>query len=131
MSRNDHREEGNNFEVRLYVVEYLILAVFVALGIRFYVLQVGRHQVYEQAAENNRIREIPILATRGHILDRYGRILVDSTPVSNVVVYPETISNREETISVLVQNFGVERSELMAQVMDPRRPKSQPILVKQ
>jgi len=131
MSKNSPRDEVNTFEVRLYAVQYLILAVFVALGIRFYVLQVGRHQLYEQAAENNRIREIPILATRGHILDRYGRILVDSTPAFNVVVYPETITNRDETISTLVQNFGVERSELLAEVSDPRRPKSQPILVKQ
>src|SRR5215471_20968569 len=116
MSRNDHRESVNTFEIRLYAVQYLVLAVFVALGIRFYVLQVGRHQVYEQAAENNRIREIPILANRGNILDRYGRVLVDSTPVSNVVVYPETISNKDETIKVLVENFGVERGELLAEV---------------
>ena len=115
----------------MYVVQYLILAIFVALGIRFYILQVAHRQLYEHQAENNRIREIPIVAPRGVILDREGRVLVDNTPVCNVVLTPESMTNKEDTVQVLVDNIGVDRTQLMYDLNDPKRAKSQPILVKQ
>src|ERR1044071_7739048 len=55
-SKKDQRkEETQNFELRLHAVQYLILVIFVALGIRFYFLQVSRHEEYVARAENNRI----------------------------------------------------------------------------
>ncbi|HKQ07155.1 MAG TPA: penicillin-binding protein 2 [Blastocatellia bacterium] len=130
--KNRSREETQNFELRLHALQYLILVIFVALGIRFYFLQVSQHDVYVTRAENNRIREIPILASRGLILDRSGQtVLVDNTPAYNVVIYPEDITDKNETIRVLVENLGVERDEIVAHLNDPFRPKSQPILVKQ
>ena len=85
-SKKDQRkEETQNFELRLRTIQYLILAIFVALGIRFYFLQVSQHDIYVARAENNRVREIPIVAPRGNILDRNGIVLVDNTPAFNVV----------------------------------------------
>jgi penicillin-binding protein 2 len=131
MSKRDPKEDSHSFEQRLYILQYLILAIFVALGIRFYILQVAHHQIYQQQAENNRIRETPILAPRGAIYDREGRFLVDNRAATNVVIYPEWISNKDDTIRFLVDKLGVERGALLADLNDPRRPKSQPILVKQ
>src|SRR5256885_1651774 len=129
-SKKDQRkEETQNFELRLQTIQYLILAIFVALGIRFYFLQVSRHDDYVARAENNRIREIPILATRGNIYDRNGVVLVDSTPAFNVVVMPEDITNKAETIRALIENLGVDHNEIVAHLNDPLRPKSLPILV--
>src|SRR6185503_1611068 len=129
--KNHKKEDTHNFEMRLYAIQYLVLAIFVALGIRFYVLQVTRHDDYVARAENNRIREIPIPAPRGQILDRNGVLLVDNKPASNIVIYPEDITNKEETISVLVENLGVDRNDMIAELNNALRPKSQPILVKQ
>jgi penicillin-binding protein 2 len=131
MSKRDQKNGNRSFEFRLYAFQYIALAIFVALGIRFYALQVGHHQYYEQQAENNRIREIPIIAARGAIWDRNGKLLVDSTPAPNVVVYPEWMTNRNDTVSALVDSLGADRDELLADLNDPMRPKSQPILVKQ
>lgn len=131
MSSSNLKDAGFNLELRVYAIQYLILAVFIALGIRFYVLQVARHDDYQARAENNRIREIPIPAPRGAIFDRNGNVLVDNTPAFNIIVTPEDITNREDTVKALVQNLGVDRNELLAQLNDPYRPKSQPILVKQ
>jgi penicillin-binding protein 2 len=132
MSSTNLKEEGFNLELRVYFIQYLVLAVFIALGIRFYVLQVARHEDYQARAENNRIREIPIPAPRGNILDRTGeRVLVDSASAFNVVVTPEDITDREETLSALVQNLAVDRDEVLAELNNPLRAKSQPVLVKQ
>lgn len=131
MSSTNLREEAFNPELRVYVIQYLVLAVFIVLGIRFYVLQVARHDDYQARAENNRIREIPKPAPRGAILDRNGNTLVDNTPAFNIVVTPEDITNKEETLDALVKNLDVGRGELVAELNDPLRPKSQPLLVKQ
>jgi penicillin-binding protein 2 len=131
MSSANAKEDGFNLELRMYLIQYLVLAVFIALGIRFYVLQVARHEDYQARAENNRIRDIPIPAPRGAIFDRNGNLLVDNASAFNVVVTPEDISNKEETINALVQNLDVDRGEMLAELNDPLRPKSQPILVKQ
>jgi len=131
MSSTNPKDEGFNLELRMYLIQYLVLAVFIALGIRFYVLQVARHEDYQARAENNRIRDIPIPAPRGAILDRYENVLVDNSSAFNVVVIPEDISSKDETIHALVENVNVDRGELLAALNDPLRPKSQPILIKQ
>lgn len=133
MSKKNPKEGSYDFELRLYGIQYLILVIFIALGIRFYVLQVVRHDDFQQRAENNRIREIPILAPRGAILDRNEIPLVDNTPAINIVVTPdpEFMANVDETIKVMVENLGVDREQLIKELNNPLRPKSQPILVKQ
>ena len=132
MSSANPKEEGFNLELRVYFIQYLVLVVFIALGIRFYVLQVARHEDYQARAENNRIREIPIPAPRGNILDRTGvKVLVDSASAFNVVVTPEDITNLEDTLNALAQNLDVDRGEVLAELNNPLRAKSQPILVKQ
>src|SRR5215831_21165983 len=108
-SSSSPKEDRFNLELRVYVVQYLVLAVFIVLGIRFYVLQVARHEDYQARSENNRIRDIPIPAPRGAILDRNGVVLVDNTPAFNIVVTPEDIpkdaESRRETIRALVDNL--------------------------
>lgn len=131
MSSKNPKDDRFNIELRVYVIQYLVLVVFIALGIRFYVLQVARHEDYQARAENNRIREIPIPAPRGKIFDRNGVVLVDNTPASNIVVTPEYITDKTETINALVEYLDIDRGQLLAELNDASRPKSQPILVKQ
>lgn len=131
MSKKNPKEVSMDFELRVSVIQYLVLAVFVVLGIRFYVLQVARHEQYQNLAENNRIRDIPLIAPRGAILDRNGKILVDNTPAFNIVVYPEDITSKEETINSLADYLGIEREDAMREINNPLRSKSDPILIKQ
>ncbi len=60
---------------KLTFVQYVILAIFLVLGFRLARLQVGDSERYSTLAERNRVRTIPILAPRGKILDREGRVI--------------------------------------------------------
>jgi penicillin-binding protein 2 len=131
MSKNNLKEGSMDFELRVSVIQYLVLAVFIILGIRFYVLQVARHDEYQNRAENNRIRDIPLIAPRGAILDRNGKVLVDNTPAFNIIIYPEDITNKEETINALVEFLSIEREDAIREINNPLRSKSDPILIKQ
>src|SRR6266581_707346 len=64
--------------VRLTAVQYVILIIFLFLAYGLWRLQVSQSEYYSAAAEKNRIRNVPILAPRGKILDRNGRTVVDN-----------------------------------------------------
>ena len=59
--------------IRLTAAQYMILAIFLVLAYGLWKLQVMESGYYASAAEKNRIRNVPILAPRGKILDREGR----------------------------------------------------------
>lgn len=65
---------------RLTAVQYIVLAIFFLLTYGLWRLQVAQSDVYATLAEKNRVRNVPILAPRGKILDREGRIIVDNYP---------------------------------------------------
>jgi len=63
---------------RLTVVSYVIVGVIALLLFGFWKLQIIDSDRYAQMAERNRVRSIPIIAPRGSMLDREGRVLVDN-----------------------------------------------------
>jgi len=131
MSKQNPKEATYDFDGRMYIILYIALGIFLALGVRFYILQIVRHEDYQQRAVNNRIRDIPIIAPRGAIFDRNGKLLVDNQSAFNLVIYPELMTNSADTIKALVDNFEVDEESIRAAIHDPKRPKSLPVLVKQ
>src|SRR3984957_3812955 len=66
--------------LRLTAVQYVVLFIFLLLAYGLWRLQVMHSDEYALLAEKNRVRNVPILAPRGKILDREGRIIVDNYP---------------------------------------------------
>jgi len=58
--------------------QYLIVGSFLFVIHGFWNLQIRNLDMYKQRAERNRIKSIPVLAPRGKILDRDGRVIVDN-----------------------------------------------------
>lgn len=65
---------------KLHASQYMVAAVLAILVAGLYRLQVVGAENYRVLAEANRIRKIPVLAPRGRLLDREGRLLVDNYP---------------------------------------------------
>jgi penicillin-binding protein 2 len=65
-------------QIRLTAVQYIILGIFLFLAYGLWRLQVSQSSMYATLAEQNRIRNVPILAPRGKIVDRNGRTIVDN-----------------------------------------------------
>lgn len=126
-------DESQNFDARLSVIQYVTLAVFLVLGVRFWVLQVVKYDELDAMSRENRIREIPIPAPRGNILDRNKRILVDSRPAFNLIVNREDLKKQTlgDLLGVLEENLGVDQTWARNQIDDPTAPRSRPVLIKQ
>ena len=86
MKFQDHNQ---NLRGRIATIQILAFVVLALLGGRLYFLQIVKGDYYESKAESQRVRLIPVPAPRGAILDRNGRILVDSRPSYNVVLSNE------------------------------------------
>ena len=67
-------------QIRLTAVQYVLLGIFLVLAFGLWRLQIAHSDYYNTLAEQNRIKQVPILAPRGKILDREGRIIVDNYP---------------------------------------------------
>src|SRR5947209_11556285 len=76
---------------KLTSIQYLILLIIAILVVRLWNLQVRGSEKYLSLADQNRIRKIPILAPRGKIYDREGRILVDNYPSISALLIREQI----------------------------------------
>ncbi len=64
------------------------LTVFLILA-GYWRLQIGHHRQLLDLAERNRVRNLPVIAPRGRILDREGRVLADSFPAFSVLLIRE------------------------------------------
>ncbi len=85
------QDYSQNLPVRIGTIQIVAFILLALLGARLYYLQVVRGEYYSDRAENQRIRFIPIPAPRGAILDRSGKLLVDSRPTYNVTLANEPL----------------------------------------
>src|SRR5579863_8978250 len=93
--------------VKFSVVQYVILGIFLALGMRLWDLQVLHNEKYQALAENNRIREIPILAPRGKILDREGRLIVDNYPSFSALLLRDQQRDLSRDLGLISQGLHI------------------------
>ena len=64
--------------LRVAILGGFAIAMFAIIFFRLWFLQVLSGEQYVAQANDNRVRDVPIPAPRGDILDRDGQLLVDS-----------------------------------------------------
>ena len=94
MKLYDHTQ---NLSLRVGTIQVIAFVLLTILGARLYYLQIVKGEYYDEKAENQRIRLIPIPAPRGAIFDRNGKILVDSRPTYNITLSNEPIKKIDVT----------------------------------
>ena len=71
----NHQREIFHFHLRLVAGIGFVSVLLAILLMRFFYLQVVRHNYYQTLSESNRISIVPIVPNRGLILDRNGEVL--------------------------------------------------------
>src|SRR5438067_2450406 len=117
--------------LRLTVVQYGVLAMFLLLAYGLWRLQVAGSDKYETMAEKNRVRTVPILAPRGKILDREGRVLVDNYPSFSVLLLRDQIKTIDPDLEKIAAGLNMSAGEIRDRI---RRvayaPAYEPIILK-
>src|SRR6478736_6461339 len=102
--------------MRLTASQYIILGIFLILADGLWRLQVMQSDYYSLAAEKNRIRNVPVLAPRGKILDRYGRIIVDNYPSFSALLLRDSSRDLNADAELIAQGLHLEASEVRQRV---------------
>ena len=98
---------------KLSAVQYIVLLVMIILAARLWRLQVGGNDRYETLAEQNRVRKVPILAPRGKIYDREGRIIVDNYPSYSVLLIRDQMPKMpDEHIAKMATGLHMDQQEI-------------------
>lgn len=116
---------------RLILVSYVVVLEVILLLIGFWKLQIVQSGHFADLAEKNRIRSIPIIAPRGKILDRYGRVIVDNYPSFSILLLRDDPVQIKKDLPQITSGLNVTAEDLNQQLLEARdEPKFQPIIVK-
>jgi len=117
--------------LRLTAVQYIILAIFLVLAYGLWRLQVVQSDFYASLAEKNRIRNVPILAPRGKILDREGRMIVDNYPSFTALLLRDSSRDLAADADLIAQGLHLDPKDVKDRIRHfAGSPQYQPIYLK-
>ena len=115
---------------KIAIFQYVAVGIFLFLVAGFWNLQVQNSEGYSEAAERNRIKSLPLLAPRGKILDRDGRVIVDNHSTFSLILSRENL--KPEHLRAIADGLHLNYDDLMARLRRFRnRPAYEPIIIKE
>jgi penicillin-binding protein 2 len=117
---------------KLHAAQYIVALILIILLTGLWRLQVLGADNFRALAEANRIRKVPILAPRGRLFDREGRLLVDNYPSVSCYLLREQVKDLDADLPLIAQGLHIPVEQIQSTL---RRyeiaPKYQPIPLKQ
>jgi penicillin-binding protein 2 len=114
--------------VRLFHVGLLALLLMFLLD--FFYLQLVRADEYQNLAESNRLRRIPMDPSRGVVLDRHGDVLASTRPSLRLVLNREEPVDFTDQLRRLAPILGVSYESLAGRLDEMRtRPLFEPLVL--
>ena len=124
------RDDSHFAGQKIAIFQYAIVVIFLFLISGFWRLQVQNPEFYDERAQANSIKSVPIPSPRGRILDRDGRVIVDSRASYSLMLARETL--KEEHLRPVAQGLDLDYNELAARVRRFKtQPKYVPIVIKE
>ena len=103
MRIKDQWNEQRILSSRTFAAVLIIGLLSLSLLGKLVYLQILRHDYYLELSQGNRVRQDPIPASRGLILDRRGRVLVDNEPAFQLELIPEQTPDLTDTLQRLAR----------------------------
>ena len=116
LSRYLKTADSEWYKQRIFGVILCVLAVFVVLLVRLFILQVIKGEEFSLLSENNSIRLQSIDPPRGIIFDRNGKMLVDNRPSFDVSIILKDAKPVGATIQKLSLYLGMQEDELLPKI---------------
>jgi penicillin-binding protein 2 len=125
------RDDNRLPQARLAIASYVIVGMVGLLLLGFWKLQVVDSDKYGVMAERNRVRSIPIIAPRGRMLDRDGRVLVDNYPSFSILLLRDDPALIDKNLNAVASGLGLNLNDLKDQLEATKNlPRFQPIVIK-
>jgi penicillin-binding protein 2 len=115
-----YRDDPRDAAGKIAIFQYATVLVFVFLVSGFWQLQVQDPERYSEAAERNRIKSTPLLAPRGKILDRDGRVIVDNRTSYSLLLNRDQI--KWEHLPAISSALQLDYGDLTTHIRRDTRP---------
>jgi penicillin-binding protein 2 len=117
---------------KLHAAQYIIALILVILAAGLWRLEVAGADNFRALAEANRIRKVPVLAPRGRLFDREGRLLVDNYPSVSCFLLREQVKDLNADLPLIAAGLHITPEQIHATLKRYQAaPKYQPIPLKQ
>jgi penicillin-binding protein 2 len=97
---------------RILAISFVVGAIFLILLLRLWHLQILNTDDYRSMSENNRLRFVPVAASRGAIMDRSGTVLVSNRPSFSLAVVPQEVKDKDGLFDRLSRLLGLDRADM-------------------
>src|SRR6185312_4447517 len=135
---SDHPSLGLNGKAeklpagKLHSAQYIVALILAVLITGLWRLQVLGADNFRALADANRIRKVPILAPRGRIFDRNGRLLVDNYPSVSCYLLRDQAKNINLDLPLISRGLNIPVDQIQAILRRyESAPRYQPIPLKQ
>ncbi len=108
------RDEVKFATGKIAAFQYFTVAVFIYVLLGYWDLQVLNTEFYSEKAQQNQIKSLPILAPRGRILDRDGRVIVDNHESYRLILSRDNL--RPAHLRPIALGLNIDPAELEAKV---------------
>ncbi len=119
----------NEIARRARVATLIMGAAFGVLVLAFFRTQIIRNQEWSLRSEENRLREVPLPAPRGNIVDHTGRIIAENVVGYTVSLLPQSLDSLRGTLQRVAQIVPLSRGEIDAAVRRYRRSPVRPTVI--
>src|SRR5262249_507451 len=124
------RDDSRFAATKIAIFQYLTVGIFLFLIAGFWDLQVQNEDVYNERAEKNRIKSVPILAPRGKILDPEGRLIVDNRASFSLLIARDSL--KDEHLKPMAEGLNIDYNDLQERLRRFKsRPRYEPIIIKE
>lgn len=120
--------DPNEVRKRFFICAATLLLVFFLLLVRLWFLQIVRGNEMLALAQGNRIKDVPLSAPRGLILDRHDAVLATSRTAHSVAVVPAALPSarregpaRAKVLQTLGFLIGQSAPQIEAEIDDAAR----------
>jgi penicillin-binding protein 2 len=123
-------EDRRKVTVRLVILQVGVAVIFTALAFSFWFFQVVQNEKFNELADNNHQRTIPLRAPRGVMYDRQLRPIVENRSSFTISIVREETKDMNHTVQVLSEVAGLDPKYVHDVINRHRRePSYRPIVV--
>src|ERR1017187_10261661 len=119
-------------QFKIASLQYITVAIFFVLATGFWRLQISQPDYSRELADQNSIKNLPVPAPRGRIVDRDGRTIAGNVPSFSILLLREQFKDIDSAIPAIADGLGLDAADLRTQVLHRRAaPRYEPILIKE
>ncbi|MFA5104856.1 MAG: penicillin-binding protein 2 [Candidatus Margulisiibacteriota bacterium] len=124
-------DDGSKYSRNAFILLAALALILFVLIVRLWMVQIIYHRSYLRVSKINAAQSMPLVAPRGIIYDRYGKVMVANRAVFSVYVLQTQMIDKAKIVRNLSRLLSMSEAEIINKLKEKRARPFDPILIKQ